>query len=122
LAIKIKSIVNSKGCIMKNSLLVFVSASAILCCSCVLASDAAIAGSKPIGVAPSLSKEEVQKGIERGAFCTDAQGLACSRGAAIDYQGKFYRCVKAYGENFSKNQKLVWVELTMRNGEAVTAD
>ena len=107
---------------MKNSLLALLSASAILCSSCVLASDAAIAGSKPIGVAQSLSKEDVRTGVESGAFCTDAKGLANSRGAVIEHQGKIYRCVKAYGENLSKNQKLVWVELTMRNGEAVTAD
>jgi hypothetical protein len=68
------------------------------------------------------SKEDVQEGIESGIFCTDANGLANSMGAVIKQNGKLYRCVKAYGENFTEHQKLVWVELTMKNDQAVTAD
>jgi len=107
---------------MKSCVIAFISASAMLCSLSVLASESVVKESKPIGAAPALSKEEVQKGIENGTFCTDAKGLANSRGAVIKQNGKLYRCVKNYGENFTENQKLVWVELTMRNGEAVTAD
>ncbi len=107
---------------MKNGVIGFLSAAAILCSLGVNASESAVKESKPIGVAPALSKEDVQKGIENGAFCTDSNGLANSRGAVIKQNGKLYRCVKSYGENLTENKKLVWVELTVRNGEAVTAD
>ena len=107
---------------MKSSVIAFISASAIFCSLSVQASESVIKESKPIGMAPALSKEDVQKGIENGTFCTDAKGLANSRGAIIKQNGKFYRCVKNYGENFAENKQLVWVELTRRNGEAVTAD
>ena len=107
---------------MRNSVLAFLSVSAILLSMGVHASESVVKESKPIGTAPSLSKEEIKKGIESGSFCTDAKGLANSRGAVINQNGKFYRCVKAYGENLIENKKLVWVELTMKNGEAVTAD
>src|SRR4051812_4891311 len=107
---------------MKNRVMAFLSVSAILLSLGVHASESVVRESKPIGKAQSLSKEDIQKGIENGSLCTDAKRLANSRGAIIEQHGKFYRCVKAYGENFTENKKLVWVELTMRNGEAVTAD
>ena len=107
---------------MRNCVLAFLSASAILLSFEVHASESVVKESKPIGTAPSLSKEEVLKGIENGSLCTDAKGLANSRGAVINQNGKLYRCVKVYGENFSENKKLVWVELSIKNGEAVTAD
>ncbi len=107
---------------MKSCVIAFISASAIFCSLSVHSSESVVKESKPIGTAPALSKEDVQKGIENGTFCTDAKGLANSRGAVINQNGKFYRCVKNYGANFTENKKLVWVELTMRNGEAVTAD
>jgi len=107
---------------MKSCVITFLSASAILFSLSVHAGESIVKESKPIGTAPVLSKEDVQKGIENGTFCTDAKGLANSRGAVIKQNGKLYRCVKSYGENFTENQKLVWVELVMKNGEAVTAD
>jgi len=107
---------------MKTRVLAFLFSSAIFFSLIVHASDSLVKESKPIGTAPALSKEEVQKGIENGTFCTDAKGLANSRGAVIKQNGKLYRCVKAYGKNFTENQKLVWVEVTMKNGEAVTSD
>lgn len=107
---------------MKSYVLSFLAVSAMVCSLGVHASEPVVKESKPIGQAPALSKEDIQKGIEKGTFCTDSKGLVNSRGAIIEQHGKFYRCVKAYGENFTENKKLVWVELTMRNGEAVTAD
>ena len=107
---------------MKSSVIAFLSASSILLSLGVHASESVVKESKPIGTAPVLSKEEVQKGIENGTFCTDSKGLANSRGAVIKQNGKLYRCVKGYGENFTESKKLVWVELSMKNGETVTAD
>ena len=112
LGVKFKIIVNIKGSIMKNRVMAFLSVSAILLSLGVHASESIVKESKPIGKAQSLSKEDIQKGIENGSLCTDAKGLANSRGAIIEQNGKFYRCVKAYGENFTENKKLVWVELT----------
>lgn len=107
---------------MKSFIQSFCAASVIFFSSGVHATEAAVNESKPISTVQSLSKEDIQKGIENGSLCTDAKGLANSRGAVINQNGKFYRCVKVYGENFSENKKLVWVELTLRNGEPVTAD
>jgi hypothetical protein len=107
---------------MKINILTLLSASAILYSFGAHAGESVFNESKPIGKAPTLSKEEIQKGIESGTLCTDAKGLANSRGAVIEQNGKYYRCVKAYGENFSENKNLVWVELTIKNGEFVTAD
>ncbi len=107
---------------MKNLVLAFVSTSTILLSTAAHAIESVVTESKPIGTAPTLSKEDVQKGIENGIFCTDANGLANSMGAVIKQNGKLYRCVKAYGENFTEHKKLVWVELTMKNDQAVTAD
>jgi hypothetical protein len=53
---------------MKNLVLAFVSASAILLSTAVHANDSVVNVSKPIGKATALSKEEVQKGIENGIF------------------------------------------------------
>ena len=107
---------------MRNFVLAFVSASAILLSTATHANEPVVNLPKPIGTAPTLSKEDVQKGIENGTFCTDSNGLTNSRGAVIKQNGKLYRCVKVYGENFTESKKLVWVELTMKNGEAITAD
>ena len=81
-----------------------------------------IKNSTPIGTVPPLSKEETHKGVENGTLCSDINGLADSRGAVIKQDGKLYRCIKSYGENFTDNKRLVWVEVTNRNGELVTAD
>jgi hypothetical protein len=105
---------------MKNLALAFVSASTILFSTAAHANESVIIESKSIGTA--LSKEDVQKGIENGTFCTDSNGLANSRGAVIKQNGRLYRCVKAYGENFIESKKLVWVELSIKNGQAVIAD
>lgn len=107
---------------MRNFVQAFVSASAILLSIAVHANESVVNVSKPIGKAPLLSKGEVQKGIENGAFCTDSNGLVNSRGTVTKQNGKLYRCVKAYGENLTENQKLVWVELIIKNGELVIAD
>lgn len=107
---------------MRNFVLTFLSASAILFSLSVHASDTAVKESKSIAKTQSLSKEEIEKGIERGALCTDANGLANSRGAVIQQNGKTYRCVKIYGENFTEIKKLAWVELSIKNGAAETAD
>ena len=107
---------------MRNHSLAFLFSSAILLSPEVYASESVIKESTPNGTAPSLSKEDIQKGIENGALCTDAKGLANSRGAVINQNGKFYRCVKVYGENFTEIKKLAWVELTIKNGAAETAD
>ena len=107
---------------MKNFVLTFLSTSAILLSLPVHANTAAVKESKSIGKVQSLTKEEIEKGIERGALCTDANGLANSRGAVIQQNGKTYRCVKVYGENFAEIKKLAWVELSIKNGAAETAD
>ena len=107
---------------MRNFVLTSLSASAILLSLSVNANNVTEKESKPIGKAQSLTKEEIEKGIERGALCTDANGLANSRGAVIQQNGKTYRCVKVYGENFTEIKKLAWVELSLKNGAAETAD
>lgn len=107
---------------MKNFVLAFLSASAVLFYFDVHASESVVKESKPVGTVPLISKEEVRKGIENGSLCTDEKGLANSRGAVINQNGKLYCCVKVYGEKFSENKKLVWVELSIKNGKAVTAD
>lgn len=107
---------------MRNFFLTFLSASAILLSLPAHANNAAVKESKPIGKAQSLTKEEIEKGIERGALCADANGLPNSLGAVIQQNGKTYRCVKVYGENFTEIKKLAWVELSIKNGAAETAD
>lgn len=107
---------------MKNFVLAFLSSSAVLLSLAVYANDTAVKEFKPIGKAQSLTKEEIEKGIERGALCTDANGLANSRGAVIQQNGKTYRCVKVYGENFTEIKKLAWVELSIKDGAVETAD
>ncbi len=107
---------------MKNCTLVFLSVSAILFSFGVHAAESVVKESKPPGLASSLSKEHVQKGVENGTFCIDHKGRANSRGAFLSLDNKIYRCVKVYGENLSENKKLAWVELILRNDEAVSAD
>jgi hypothetical protein len=114
--------VNFKGSVMKNCTLVFLSVSAILFSLGVYADESVIKESKPAGLVLSLSKEDVQKGLDNGTLCIDHKGRAHSRGAFLSLDKKIYRCVKVYGENLSENKKLAWVELILRNDEAVTAD
>ena len=106
---------------MKNILVIAFSISTLIAVS-IEAKEADPESSKPIAKVSPISPEEVKKGIENGTLCTDVNGLANSRGAVINLNGKWFRCVKVYGENLSENKKLVWVELTMKNGELVTAD
>lgn len=107
---------------MKNCTLMFLSVSAILFSFGVYAGESVVKESKPPGLVLSLSKEDIQKGMENGKFCIDHKGRANSRGAFLSLDNRIYRCVKVYGENLSENKKLAWVELILRNDEAVTAD
>lgn len=86
------------------------------------ADDSIVVTSKSVGKAPTLSKEEISRSVEDGSICTDAKGLANSRGAVIAQDGRFYRCVKSFGEIFSENKKLVWVEVTLKDGIITLAD
>lgn len=107
---------------MRNFVLTFLTASAIFHSGSVYANNAAPKESQPIGKAQSLTKTEIEKGIERGALCTDANGLVYSRGAEFRQNGKTYRCVKVYGENLTEIKKLAWVELNIKNCALETAD
>jgi len=87
------------------------------------ASDAVIEASQPIGTTASPSRENARKeGVASGGLCTDSKGSAYSRGAVIAQNQRYYRCVKVYGENFSENQRLAWVEVSLKNGVAETLD
>jgi hypothetical protein len=104
----------NKGSIMKNLALKFFPAAAIFLSVSIHANEATLKESTP--VRSVLSKEETHKGVENGSFCSDIKSLAYSRGAVIEQNGKFYRCVKVYGENVSENKELAWVEVTIKNG------
>jgi len=107
---------------MRNRLLKLLSASAALLSTAVFANEPIVKTSGPIGSAPPLTKNEVQKGVANGTLCVDAKGLANSRGALINHDGKMYRCVKAYGESFGERKALVWVEVLLRDGKVAVAD
>jgi hypothetical protein len=107
---------------VRNSAQILLSASALLFSLAAHAGESEVKQSMPIGSAAPLSKAEIRKGVENGEFCTDAKGLANSRGAVINQDGKRYRCVKAYGESFAEHKALVWVEVLFKGGKAVTAD
>lgn len=104
---------------MKNVLWHWCSVSAIVFSCGVNASESPENPSKPHGV---LSKEETRQGVENGRLCTDDKGLGSSLGAVMKHNGKLYRCVRVYGENFTENKKLVWVEVILKNGELTLPD
>jgi len=104
---------------LKNYYLACFAALATSFCLNIQANQSIVTESKPVGSAPSLSKEQLKKGIENGEICTDVNGLANSRGAVmINKNGKIYQCVKSYGENLEENSKLVWVEIVIKDGNA----
>jgi hypothetical protein len=111
-----------EGIIVRNCPLTILTASAILLSFAAHADGSVAKESRSVGSIKSLSKEETQRGVENGIFCTDAKGLANSRGAIITQNGKKYRCVKAYGESFNEHKTLVWVEVLLKDGGAVTTE
>ena len=107
---------------MRNCVRTLVSASALLFTLAVHAGESKVKQSMPTTSTPPFSKTEIGMSVENVELCTDAKGLAYSRGAVINQDGKSYRCVKAYGENLTEYKALVWIEVLLKNGNAVTAD
>jgi hypothetical protein len=61
-----------------------------------------------------LSKEETAQGAKEGKLCV-LNDLGNSLGAVVKKDGRFYRCVKAYGTNLEPKTELVWVELAVKD-------
>lgn len=62
----------------------------------------------------TLSKEETAQGVKEGKLCV-LNDLGNSLGAVVKKDGRFYRCVKAYGTNLEPKTELVWVELAVKD-------
>lgn len=66
-----------------------------------------------------LSKEEITKQVKEGKLCV-LNNEASPLGAVIEQDGKYYRCVKAYGKDLAAQTELVWVELHIKDNALVT--
>ncbi len=66
-----------------------------------------------------LSKEEIAKQVKEGKLCV-LNNEASPLGAVIEQEGKYYRCVKAYGKDLAAHTELVWVELHIKDNTLVT--